>query len=152
MVMINTSASEGMSCSILESFAEGVPVIARRNDGNCELVKDGVNGYIYETGAEFIHKFEALLANEKEVRERLCGEAYKMVSIDFSYEKEASEYEKVIRKYYTPLLYNLNLKTLFEQTQNLKEIKGAVDKAVLLSIREVHPISSVNLEIFSKFF
>lgn len=43
-----------MSCSILEAFAERVPVIVRDNEGNMELVENGYNGYLYNNGQDFI--------------------------------------------------------------------------------------------------
>lgn len=38
--LVNTSLSEGMSGAILESMALGVPVLARRNEGNCAIIRE----------------------------------------------------------------------------------------------------------------
>jgi L-malate glycosyltransferase len=40
------SLSEGLSNTLLESMAAGVPVVATRVGGNTEIVEDGVSGYL----------------------------------------------------------------------------------------------------------
>ncbi len=47
-VLVVTSETEGLSLAILEAFASGTPVIASNVGGNPELVKDKVNGFLYE--------------------------------------------------------------------------------------------------------
>jgi len=42
------SRSEGLSCSIIEAMAAGLPVIATDVGGNCELVTNAVNGYLVQ--------------------------------------------------------------------------------------------------------
>ncbi len=39
--------NEGISISILEALASGVPVICSNHYGNKEIIKDGVNGYVF---------------------------------------------------------------------------------------------------------
>lgn len=45
-VVISTSRYEGVSNSILEAMARGVPVIATRNYGNSELIKNNITGLL----------------------------------------------------------------------------------------------------------
>jgi len=40
---------EGVSISILEALACGVPVICSNHFGNKEIIKDGINGYVFES-------------------------------------------------------------------------------------------------------
>jgi glycosyltransferase involved in cell wall biosynthesis len=44
------SDSEGMSLSLIEALASGLPVIATRVGNNAEFVNDGRNGYLIEPG------------------------------------------------------------------------------------------------------
>ena len=46
----NDVHAEGVSNSIMESMAEGVPVIATRGGGTPEIITDSINGYIIEPG------------------------------------------------------------------------------------------------------
>jgi glycosyltransferase involved in cell wall biosynthesis len=46
-VYVNSSLTEGMSNTILEAMAAGVPVVATSVGGNPELVRDGENGYLF---------------------------------------------------------------------------------------------------------
>jgi glycosyltransferase involved in cell wall biosynthesis len=44
------SRSEGLSCSIIEAMAAGLPVVATDVGGNSELVQEGVSGYLVPYG------------------------------------------------------------------------------------------------------
>lgn len=43
-----TNKDEGISMSILESLACGVPVVCSNHFGNKEIIEDGVNGYVFK--------------------------------------------------------------------------------------------------------
>src|SRR6185436_3742556 len=45
-ISVLSSLTEGLSNTILESMAAGVPVVATRVGGNCEIVADGVSGLL----------------------------------------------------------------------------------------------------------
>ena len=49
-VFILPSKNEGISNTILEALASGLPVIASRVGGNVELVEEGVTGTLFESG------------------------------------------------------------------------------------------------------
>ena len=46
------SLNEGISNTLLEAMASGVPVVASRVGGNAELFDDGQQGTLYESGDE----------------------------------------------------------------------------------------------------
>jgi glycosyltransferase involved in cell wall biosynthesis len=50
-VFVQTSVFEGMSNTILEAMASGLPVIVTKTGGNEELVTSGENGMVFQVGA-----------------------------------------------------------------------------------------------------
>lgn len=51
---INSSKSEGMSNSILESLSLGVPVICSNIEENRAMVKNNFNGYVYKNNSQLV--------------------------------------------------------------------------------------------------
>ncbi len=68
-VSLNTSISEGMSSSILESMALNTPAIARANEGNLSIVKHNHTGFIFTEVNEAIDLIKMVLESEKLVKE-----------------------------------------------------------------------------------
>ncbi len=66
------SESEGLSNAIIEYMACGLPVVATNVGGNPELVEDGGNGFLYETGntAQLANLITRIMGN-KRVRQRM---------------------------------------------------------------------------------
>jgi hypothetical protein len=63
--LVNSSVSEGMSNALLEAMALGVPVVARRNEGNEAVVgESGDRGLLFDTPEEAVAHFKGLLVVE----------------------------------------------------------------------------------------
>jgi glycosyltransferase involved in cell wall biosynthesis len=60
----DTFIKEGASVAILEALACGVPVMCKPLGGNMELVKHGVNGFLYHDYAE-AQRFLKMLASDR---------------------------------------------------------------------------------------
>lgn len=60
-VVLNNSATEGMSNALLEAAALGRPILARGNPGNAAIVEHGRNGLLYGDGSAFLRHAAALL-------------------------------------------------------------------------------------------
>lgn len=55
--LLNTSISEGMSSSILEAMLNKCPVYARNIDGNCSLIENNYNGFLFNLPKDFLELY-----------------------------------------------------------------------------------------------
>ncbi len=94
-IKVLPSTTEGLSQSLLEAMALGVPVIATGYAGNLDLIRDGYNGLLFEHGnvAELAQKID-LLIQEPALRKRLSDEGKKTALEDFSIQKTIDQYEE----------------------------------------------------------
>jgi len=93
-IKVLPSISEGLSQALLEAMAIGIPVIATAASGNLDLVKDGVNGLLYENenSRELAEKIKLML-HDNNLRNRLIEAGKKTALEDFSLEKTVIRYE-----------------------------------------------------------
>jgi len=90
------SINEGISNTILEAMACGLPVIATRVGGNPELLIDGVSGCLVESNdlAGLVDAIEPLLKDRK-LRTTLGQRAREHCCEKFSLQRMVGEYEKL---------------------------------------------------------
>ena len=91
-VYVSASEGEGMSNSILEAMAHGLPVIGSRAAGTPELLGDGSAGRLFDVG-DVRGLADALcdLASDPGLRARLGGAAAARARSEFSPERMVSE-------------------------------------------------------------
>ncbi len=92
-VYVNTSLHEGIPMSVLEAMAYGVPPIVPRVGGLEEIVTDGVDGYLVDSGnpRAFAEKCLSLYNNETLRRNMACAAREKIVR-QFSVERMVKDY------------------------------------------------------------
>lgn len=95
--LVNSSLSEGMSAAILEAMQLCVPVIARDIPGNSTLIKDNMNGLLFETPQEFICKAEMLLRNSDFLSE-LVSHARVSICERHNMEQEKQSYVQILNE------------------------------------------------------
>jgi sugar transferase (PEP-CTERM/EpsH1 system associated) len=79
-VYVNSSLSEGMSNTILEAMASGIPVVASEVGGNPELVRDGVNGFLFEARNEKECAFKILkILDDETLRKKMQTNAVRII-------------------------------------------------------------------------
>ena len=103
-----SSRSEGLSCSIIEAMAAGLPVVASDVGGNSELVANGVNGYLVPPDNPDALSIGLQSVINDAARRRKFGQmSLKRVrdyySIDVMIKKYVDNYEKMIAKKKRPL-------------------------------------------------
>jgi len=91
------SLNEGMSNTVLEAIASGLPIVATVTGGTRELVKDGENGYFVETGSsdDLAEKLGRLVA-DPELRNRM-GAASRLRAERMSWRAVAERYAEEYR-------------------------------------------------------
>lgn len=93
-IVLNTSISEGQSSAIVEAMQLGCIVLARNNAGNASIIKDRVNGYLFNDGKEFLEKMEVVLL-EEEKAQRIIHNAKNYVQKNHLFENEIRAYMKL---------------------------------------------------------
>ncbi len=95
---VSASMSETQGLTYIEALASGLPVIARKDPCLEGVVKDGTNGFLYETDTEFYDKLNRF-KSDQDLRNQMSKEAVK-ASWKFSAQNFAkavfSVYEKAV--------------------------------------------------------
>jgi glycosyltransferase involved in cell wall biosynthesis len=107
-----SSRSEGLSCSIIEAMAAGLPVVASDVGGNSELVEHGVNGYLVprDDPDAFSIRLQSVIndaARRKEFGQKSLKRVRDCYSIDVMIKKYVDNYEKMIAKNKPPSKVNI---------------------------------------------
>jgi glycosyltransferase involved in cell wall biosynthesis len=92
-IYLSTSLYEGLSNSIMEAMAAGLPVVATNVGDNSYLIKDGYNGFIVNCGDidHFVEKLEYLAKNENLSRQ-FGVNSHSIVRSEFSSDKFLNNY------------------------------------------------------------
>ena len=95
-IFVLPSYNEGMSNALLEAMACGLPVVVTDVGGTKELVEDGGNGYVFNTGDE--KKLHEILKNIYNNKDRLkeLGENSRIKAKNLSWNKIVNTYIKLL--------------------------------------------------------
>ncbi len=90
---ILVSDSEGLSCSLLEAMAAGLPAVVTNVGGNAELVQSGVNGFVIDKGdcAALVSSVEKIVMQEK-LRNMMSEKTKEIVNRSYSIDKTIESY------------------------------------------------------------
>lgn len=107
-VYLNTSLSEGMSNTILEAMASGVPVVASRVGDNPELVLDGQTGFLAEmqNPADFAVKTLQIL-NTPRLKKRMSENSRSIIRKYYPLEGAFHKYQDLYQALYRKKCYLL---------------------------------------------
>lgn len=95
-IFVLPSLAEGISNTVLEAMASGLPVIATRTGGNPELVEDGVNGCLFPVGdAQSLAAQLAELVTDTAKRRVMGEQSRARVDARFNWARAVDEYLSV---------------------------------------------------------
>jgi len=140
-VSVNASYSEGMSNTILQSMAAGVPVVVTAVDGNLETVDDGKTGILVSAGKpqEIAEAIIRLLEN-RDLAKEMGINAQKRISEKFTAQIMISNMENLYKKLLAPkIAYVLSQFPETHETFILREIKALEEKGVNIKILSLKP-------------
>ena len=92
-IFILPSLAEGISNTLLEAMASGLPVIATSVGGNVELVEEGVNGRLVPVN-NVVAMADALaeLVDDPTLRQSMGEKGLALVRTTFNWEKTVADY------------------------------------------------------------
>jgi glycosyltransferase involved in cell wall biosynthesis len=100
-IAVLCSASESFSNSLIEYMAAGLPVIASDVGGNCEAIRHGENGLLFQSGDREQFKTELRqLLTEPESTKRYAVAAREAARAKYSIQKYTSEHEAFYQRVY----------------------------------------------------
>lgn len=93
---IQTSVNEGLSLSLLEAMAAGIPVIATDVGGNAEIIKTGTTGILVgEDVVNEVTKAVFLLVERPELCDQLRKSGLELIRNEFSMGSMVAGYQKL---------------------------------------------------------
>ena len=95
-LFVLSSTTEGISLTLLEAMASGLPVVATEVGGNPEVVIDGLTGYLVpaKDPKAMANKLR-LLIEDGNLRQKMGVEGRKRVVENFSIKETAKQYEEL---------------------------------------------------------
>jgi len=98
-IFVLPSLAEGISNTILEAMATGLPIVATRVGGNPELVKEGVNGRLIDA-KDFKSLGNALskMIDDSEATATMARASLRRIQEEFSWNKMVNNYLSVYDK------------------------------------------------------
>lgn len=98
-IFIFTSIYEGFGLVIVEAMSAGLPIVSSGVGAIPELVRDGIDGYIFESGnlADAVAKLDVLINNESLRRE--MGDSAKKRAAEFDIDIMVKKYEELYSRF-----------------------------------------------------
>ncbi|MGS2779022.1 glycosyltransferase family 4 protein [Robertmurraya sp. GLU-23] len=97
-IVVASSKREGLPVNIMEAMACGLPIIALKNRGHCELVKEDRNGWIVSNHPEELAEKVAKLANNQELQKQMGEQSRKIMLDSFSLNRVLAEKKELYIK------------------------------------------------------
>lgn len=95
-VTVLATPKETFGLVVIESMANGVPVIATKNGGPLEIIDDGVDGVLFERNSEALASKIELLLSDEELKKSIANAARQKIKEKFDREKQMMKMREVL--------------------------------------------------------
>lgn len=96
--LLHASFREGLPVSVIQSLSYGKPVIGRKIRGNIDLIKDGLNGYLFKNIDEVCEIIKKIISNER-LYKKLSKNASCSINKTFKHDFINNKIYKFIKHY-----------------------------------------------------
>jgi glycosyltransferase involved in cell wall biosynthesis len=97
-IFILSSLAEGMPLVVLEAMASGLPIISSKVQGIEEVVKQGINGYLFSpTDYSTLSQYLAKLINNDDIRLKMGTESTKIIK-DYDWANITEQYIRIYER------------------------------------------------------
>ena len=95
-LFVMTSLWEGLPISTIEALSCGLVAVVNDVDGQREIIKDGINGFLIKPyDIKSMEEKILMLCNDKELKNKLSQSATKSIDETFSIDYMIKEHEKL---------------------------------------------------------
>lgn len=91
-LFLSLSNAENLSIALVEAIASGIPAMGLKVGGTCEVIENGVNGFLISNTSQGLQ-----LLNKKIFNKQINFNNEKCIS-DFNWKKSAAQYLKLFKK------------------------------------------------------
>lgn len=97
-VFVLPSLSEGMSLAGLEAMAFGMPILCSDHSGINDLVEDGINGYVFQTGN--LEDLKSKICWFIENKSKCCsmGKRSREIALEHTWERYYDDFAKILNE------------------------------------------------------
>jgi glycosyltransferase involved in cell wall biosynthesis len=97
-VTVLATTNETFGLVIIESMANGTPVIATDRGGPLEIIDDNVDGLLYDGSSKDLAKKIKYIYNNKELKKSLIQESAIKVKNKFDFDRQLEKFYQIIRE------------------------------------------------------
>ncbi|WP_339008439.1 glycosyltransferase [Fusobacterium varium] len=91
-IYLSTSSWEGLSLAALQAMENSLPLVLSNCIGNIDLVKENLNGFLFETKEQAIEKIEVLIKDKEKIKE-LGENSYLLLKKEFDIQNMIKKYK-----------------------------------------------------------
>lgn len=100
-IYLTTSRWEGLPYSLIEAIRAGLPIVGTKVTGNIEVIKDKINGFLYEPGnIEAAKEYISRIEEDSKLSENLSQGSRKLFESEFLLNTMLDEYENLYHLYF----------------------------------------------------